>query len=70
MKRYIVETIPPLRRGRPPKLENMSVLELSRLQNSVQLTMHWKREEEIEKLRTRVTAMVKDAGFDVKDIIR
>jgi hypothetical protein len=56
--------------GRPKKLENMTVLELSRLQNSVQLTMHWKREEEILQLKARITAMAKQHGLDVKDILR
>jgi hypothetical protein len=56
---------------RANKLENMTLLELSRLQNSVQLAMHWKREEEILQLKARITEMVKGHGFkDVKDILR
>jgi hypothetical protein len=69
MKRYIVDTLPP-RRGRPPKIENLSTRELAEMQVRVQRAKIIAENSEKDRLRAAITKMVKENGFDVKDILR
>jgi hypothetical protein len=70
MKRYIIDTIPP-RRGRPPKLESLSIRELSEMEARVKRAKIIKRNEEMDRIKAHVAKLAKAHGFkDVKDILR
>lgn len=56
--------------ARPKKLENMTRFELAELHNRVMKAKEEKRKEEAGKLREAITAMAKQHGFKVRDLIR
>ncbi len=56
-------------RGRPKKLENMTTFELAELQNRIAKAKIEKRNQERDALRNAITAVAKEHGFNVKDLI-
>jgi hypothetical protein len=55
--------------GRPRKLENLSTRELAEMQARVQRAKIIAENSEKDRLRSAITAMAKQHGFDVKDLI-
>ena len=56
-------------RGRPKKLDNMTVFELAELQTRVTKAKIEKRNQERDAVRSAITAVAKQHGFNVKDLI-
>jgi hypothetical protein len=55
--------------GRPRKLENLSTRELAEMQARVQRAKIIAENSEKDRLRSAITAMAKQHGFDVKYLI-
>jgi hypothetical protein len=76
MKSYIVETMP----GRPrryrhrlvsvPGYSDMTVAEIVAMETRVKRAKVIKENEEKDRLRSAITAMARQHGFDVEDILR
>lgn len=56
--------------GRPKKLENMTATELQAQINKIAKVKEAKRKEEAQSLRNAITAMAREHGFKVGDLIR
>jgi hypothetical protein len=57
-------------RGRPRKLENLTAAEIAVMEARVKRARIIKENHHKDMLRSAVTKMVRENGFDVKDIIR
>jgi hypothetical protein len=56
--------------GRPKKLENMSAAEIAVMEARVKRARIIKENHHKDMLRLAITKLVKENGFDVKDILR
>jgi DNA-binding protein H-NS len=54
--------------ARPSNIEKMSYAELTAMEREIERLKIEKQNEEREELRKKVTAMVKEAGFDINDL--
>jgi hypothetical protein len=57
-------------RGRPKSIERMTAKELAEMEVRVKRARIIKENHHKDMLRSAVTKMVRENGFDVKDIIR
>jgi hypothetical protein len=55
--------------GRPKKLENMSAAEIAAMEARVKRARIIKENHHKDMLRSAITKLVKENGFDVKDIM-
>jgi hypothetical protein len=56
-------------RGRTKSIERMTAAEIQAQLNKIAIAKEAKRKEETASLRSAITAMAKQHGFDVKDLI-
>jgi hypothetical protein len=56
--------------GRPKKLENMTAAEIAAMEARVKRARIIKENHHKDMLRSAITKMAKENGFDVKDILR
>jgi hypothetical protein len=58
-----------MKAGRPKKLDNLTAAELQAQLNKIAIVKEARRKEEAASLRSAITAMAREHGFDVKDLI-
>jgi hypothetical protein len=57
-------------RGRPKSIERMTAKELAAMEVRVKRARIIKENHHKDMLRSAITKMVKESGFDVKDVLR
>jgi hypothetical protein len=58
-----------MKAGRPKKLDNLTAAELQAQLNKIAIVKEARRKEEAASLRSAITAMAREHGLDVKDLI-